>query len=203
MNRSKHPLTRLFVPAAAVAALCLTGPAAAQDADDLAEVTSWLQQGVNSALLTQAQADVMLEALRGQSAATEALIRQQVNEALNLSAMAKAAIAEEFLTNGTAAVDRVAAGLSAAAEDTQGRYVRSLDVVRGEIFVTYGNDAHSALAGKVIALTPYVTDSGYLVWQCGLSSHGASQGYAPIGGTSGNGVTTVPERYLPSSCSRE
>ena len=47
-----------------IAALPL-GLSFAQDADDLDKVRSWLEQGVNSAFLTQEQADIMLNALEG------------------------------------------------------------------------------------------------------------------------------------------
>src|SRR5262245_49575418 len=72
-------------------------------------------------------------------------IRAQVSEGLNLAAAAKAAIAETYLNRGTAPATRTAAGMSANAVDTQGKYVSSVEVTNGVITVTYGNSANTAI----------------------------------------------------------
>ena len=67
-------------------------------------------------------------------------IRSQVSEGINLATAAQAAVAETYSSRGVAPPNRAGAGLSAPATDTQGRYVTQLDVVVGEVIVTYGND---------------------------------------------------------------
>ena len=55
-------------------------------------------------------------------------IRAQVSEGMNLAAAAKAAVAEDFLNEGAAPVDRTDAGMTANAADTQGKYVSQVQV---------------------------------------------------------------------------
>ena len=126
-------------------------------------------------------------------------IRAQVSEGINLSGAAKAAIAETYLNRGTAPATRTAAGMSAAAADTQGKYVASLDVVNGEIVIVYGNEAHSKISAggaNTLVITPFLTGDDSVVWQCGMATTGASLS-AMGADTSG---TNVDERYLPAAC---
>ena len=55
-------------------------------------------------------------------------IRAQVSEGMNRAAAAKAAVAEDFLNEGAAPVDRTDAGMTANAADTQGKYVSQVQV---------------------------------------------------------------------------
>ena len=96
-------------------------------------------------------------------------VRAQVTEGLNLAAAAKAAIAESFLNKGVAPANRAAAGMSALAADTQGKYVTQVDVTNGSISVTYGKDANTAIAAKLLTINPYVTGDMSVAWQCGFS----------------------------------
>jgi type IV pilus assembly protein PilA len=127
-------------------------------------------------------------------------IRAQVSEGLNLSAAAKAAIAESFLNTGLAPVGRVEAGMSPNAADTNGKYVTQVDVVAGVIQVMYGFDANAAIAGQTLFIAPWTTPDGSVAWQCGgaLQPAGAT---APMGGAAGGtlaGANFV--RYLPAAC---
>src|SRR6188472_3559082 len=63
-------------------------------------------------------------------------IRAQVSEGMNLAAAAKAAVAETFLNTGTAPTNRTAAGMSANAADTRGKYVTGVLVTNGVIQIT-------------------------------------------------------------------
>jgi type IV pilus assembly protein PilA len=130
-------------------------------------------------------------------------VRAQVAEGLNMAALAKAPIADAFLEDGQAPANRAAAGLSANATDTVGKYVQSVNVTNGVLIVTYGNEANAAINGLTLTVTPYETTELGLVWRCGTAP-------APVGlallGTSGGGnaaayiAPTVPDRYLPASC---
>jgi type IV pilus assembly protein PilA len=127
-------------------------------------------------------------------------IRAQISEGLNLAAGPKAAVAEAYLRGGVAPSDRSAAGLPADAADTSGKYVSSIDVVGGTLVVTYGAEANSMIAGRVLGMQPYVSSDRGVVWRCGEGA--APQGAAAMDprAPSAAGVTDVEARYLPSAC---
>jgi type IV pilus assembly protein PilA len=97
--------------------------------------------------------------------------RAQVSEGMNLAAAAKAAVAETFINTGVVPEDRQDAGMTPDPSDTSGKYVQSVAVVDGRIDIVYGREANSAIAGKVLSLTPYgrqgAGDSWSVVWRCG------------------------------------
>ncbi len=130
-------------------------------------------------------------------------IRAQVSEGLSLIAPAKARVAAAFLTRGEAPADRTAAGLSAAATDSSGKYVSQVEIVDGVISVTYGFEASAVIAGLTFTMTPYETSNFGVVWRCGSAP--APAGLSPMGTSGGGNITsyiapTVPSRYLPSAC---
>lgn len=130
-------------------------------------------------------------------------VRTQVAEGVSFAASAKVPIVDTFTTTGTPPAGRVAAGMSADPTDTQGNYVAEVDVVDGRIDIKFGNEAHQAISGKTLGVTPYVADSGSTVaWRCGnapepagasLMSDGAGASAAHIPGS-------IEDRYLPSTC---
>jgi type IV pilus assembly protein PilA len=128
-------------------------------------------------------------------------IRAQVSEGMNLSAAAKAAVAESFLNRGTAPANRTVAGMSATATDTNGKYVTGVNVVAGVITVTYGAEANSNIAGLTLGLTPYLTPDNSVAWRCGGANVPAGapnvMGGAHTGGTLNTAATL---KYLPSAC---
>jgi type IV pilus assembly protein PilA len=133
-------------------------------------------------------------------------IRAQVSEGLTLAAAAKAAVAESFLNRGEAPADRTAAGMTATATDTSGKYVTSVEVVNGRIDITYGNDANQVVDGEILSLTPYETVDLSIAWRCGTSDqpNGTNEmGTAGGGNTTaydaGSLATTYPQ-YLPAAC---
>ena len=130
-------------------------------------------------------------------------VRAQVTEGLNMGAHAKTRVEEAFLNRGQAPADRAAAGLSANATDTSGKYVQSVDVVDGVLIVTFGLEANAAIAGLTATMTPYETAGNGVVWRCGGAPAPAG---AVLMGSSGGGNTasyiapTVPLMYLPAAC---
>ena len=130
-------------------------------------------------------------------------IRSQVSEGLTLAAAAKTAVAESFSNRGEAPADRVAAGMTATAADTSGKYVVAVDVADGTISIEYGNEVNAVVAGLFLALTPYESVDLSVVWQCGYApapANTALLGTAGGGTAATAGTTDVPEQYLPSSC---
>lgn len=130
-------------------------------------------------------------------------VRAQVTEGINMAAHAKTRVMEEYLNTGEAPANRTQAGLSAAATDTSGKYVSSVDVDNGVLVVMFGNDANAEITGLTVTMTPYETNDRGVAWRCGSAA-------APTGlqllGTAGGGNTsayiapTVADQYLPASC---
>ncbi len=127
-------------------------------------------------------------------------IRAQVSEGLNLAAAPKAAVAEVFIRDGAAPADRESAGLPAAATASGGRYTASVEIVRGTLLVTYGGMANAQIAGKTLAMQPYLTPDKKVVWQCGKAAR--PPGAAPIDSAapSAGSATDIAPRFLPSAC---
>ncbi len=134
-------------------------------------------------------------------------IRAQVSEGMNLAAAAKAAVAEDFLNEGEAPDDRTDAGMTAAATDTQGKYVASVNVADGAIVITYGNEANQQIDGETLGLSPYESGDLSVVWKCGASP--APTGLSEMGTSGGGNASTTTDgtlagaafqQYLPSAC---
>jgi type IV pilus assembly protein PilA len=130
-------------------------------------------------------------------------IRAQVADGINLATNAKAPVVDAFMNDGEPPANRSAAGMTANATDTSSNYVTAVDVQDGTVEVIYGNRANASIAGTSLFLIPYETNNLGVVWVCGDADPAA--GTAPMGTQAGGdtaflGVTTVPPRYLPSSC---
>ncbi len=128
-------------------------------------------------------------------------VRAQVAEALNMAAGAKAPVVDAFNTTGSPPADRTAAGMTALATDTQGKYVASVDIDDGRVDITFGNDAHQDIHGGTVSFTPYMAPSGSIVWRCAAAPAPAGTVLLTGGGvTSAHVAPTIDSRYLPSSC---
>ena len=130
-------------------------------------------------------------------------IRAQVTEGMNLAAAAKAAVSESFTNKGVAPLNRTAAGMSAAATDTAGKYVSQVLVTNGVIQITYGgNEVNSIIKGATLELVPYVSNDNSVEWQCGGApvpngSVGLMKNAVAGGGSLNNAATL---KYLPAAC---
>jgi type IV pilus assembly protein PilA len=127
-------------------------------------------------------------------------IRSQVSEGLTLAGAAKAAVAESFSQTGIAPANRTAAGMSANAADTNGKYVSAVNVQNGTIVISYGVDANAKISGagnNTLAIVPYQTADASVAWRCGTANAPNATGTTILG----NAVnTTVDVRYLPKAC---
>lgn len=123
-------------------------------------------------------------------------VRAQVSEGMSLASAAKTAVAETFLNTGVAPSNRAEAGMSTNADDTQGKYVSSVNVSAGSITVTYGNEANSRIAGNTLGISPFTTLDDSVVWKCGLAQD--PPGNLMANATAAN--TNVEVQYLPASC---
>jgi len=128
-------------------------------------------------------------------------IRAQVTEGMNLAAAAKAAVAETFLNRGKAPADRTAAGMSANATDTVGKYVTGVNVLNGTIQITYGNEANAAINQATLNLVPYISVDNSVSWMCGGANPPTTTVMNGVTVTAGGtlaGATMV--KYLPAAC---
>ncbi len=125
-------------------------------------------------------------------------VRAQIAEGLQMAAGVKVPIVDAYRNDGTAPVDRAAAGMSADPTDSRGSYVSQLVVDNGRVDITFsGPRAHQAIIGKTLSLTPYISAGNTVMWRCGNAP-------VPNGTLLQNGANhlpaTVEPRYLPSSC---
>ena len=123
------------------------------------------------------------------------VVRAQVAEGTMLASSAKNAIADTYTADGAAPANRDAAGLSATASDTQGKYVASVDIDNGVVDVMFGNDAHSDISGGVLSLIPHLSTDDTINWQCGNAAPPVNN---PMGSSTNN--TDVGSEYLPDIC---
>ena len=132
-------------------------------------------------------------------------IRAQVSEGLNLSAAAKAAVAETFLNRGTAPANRTVAGMSANATDTNGKYVTQV-LGHERRDPSHVRTRGQRRARRRDAPDGAVDDTGRLgrlaVWRCSgpvgqRARYHARRGHAD-GGTLASNATL--NRYLPAAC---
>ena len=127
-------------------------------------------------------------------------VRAQVSEALNMAAGAKVPIVDAFLTEGEPPRDRVAAGMTPLATDTQGNYVASVNVEDGRVDIVFGNDAHAAIFGDRLSLTPYTMPGGTIIWRCGAAGAPSATPLDGGGVSSEHLDPTIESRYLPAAC---
>jgi type IV pilus assembly protein PilA len=137
-------------------------------------------------------------------------IRSQVSEGLSLAGAAKAAVAESFSQTGQAPVNRTEAGMSVNGNDTQGKYVTSVDVASGVITISYGNEANAKISGagaNTLSLTPYESTDASVIWRCGNAVDPTTSGAAAglLGYNSGGTIATytpatMDPKYMPKAC---
>ena len=137
-------------------------------------------------------------------------IRSQVSEGLTLAGAAKAAVAESFSQSGLPPANRTEAGMSPLGNDTQGKYVTSVDVATGVITITYGNEANAKITqggADALSLTPYESNDASVIWRCGNAVDPTTSGAAAgvLGWNSGGAQATyvpatIESKYMPKAC---
>jgi hypothetical protein len=73
---------------------------------------------------------------------------------------AKVPVVDSFNNSGVPPANRVAAGYTAAATDTRGRYASQIEVVDDRDNITMGNFAHAEVIGDAFSFTPYLLPGG-------------------------------------------
>jgi len=123
------------------------------------------------------------------------IVRSQVSEGLTMAAAVKTAVAEYRADRGTWPADLTALGMTAPT----GKYVSGITVAGGQIVITFGGtDVNAAIRTQTLFLTPGVTPSSDIVWQCGDRQIASSASWAVTVPAGGGG--TLVGKYRPSNC---
>jgi uncharacterized RDD family membrane protein YckC/Tfp pilus assembly major pilin PilA len=126
-------------------------------------------------------------------------IRAQVTHALLMTDAYKTAITESMARGVDPGVISTGTdNFPAQGLPSRGQYEESIQVVQGNVMVTFGGSANPRIYGKKLMIFFLNTPQGDVVWVCG-------RGELPKGGDSDSlaqlrTVTDVQDQYLPTSC---
>lgn len=126
----------------------------------------------------------------------ERIVREHVVAAVPLADIAKTPIATAWATAREFPSDNAAVGLPVA-DKIVNNYISSLDVRDGVIHLTFGNNAHNLIKGKVLSIRPAVVEDAPVVpvaWVCG---NAAGPDKMTV---KGDNRTSIPNLYLPMGC---
>ncbi len=124
------------------------------------------------------------------------IVRKQIEAALPLAELAKQPIAIAWSQTKDFPADNAAAGLPPA-DKIVSNYVTSLAVRNGSVNITFGNQASSAIVGKVLSLRPAVVEDAPVVpisWVCGNAAPPNKMTVR------GENLTSIPNTFLPLDC---
>jgi hypothetical protein len=152
-------------------------------------------QGVNAQRPSVAEMQAQIDALTFPYDEPAA----QVRTVLDILPVFQDAVARTYFQTGVAPFDRLEAGLSMQAMDTQTSFISAVDISDGRIYFTFGNDADPSLTDKVISFIPYSSPDDTVVWRCGNNPipaglyELAGSGYQPE-------YTDIPASAHPQPC---
>jgi len=123
-------------------------------------------------------------------------VREQIQAALPLAAVAQKPVAAAWMLLGALPPDNAAARLPPA-EKIVSNYVSAVAVSDGAIHVTFGNRAGKAIAGRKLSVRPAVVEDAPIVpvaWVCGFAEPPGKMTVV------GQNLTDVRENLLPFEC---
>lgn len=123
-------------------------------------------------------------------------VREQIQAALPLAAVAQKPVAIAWTLLGAFPPDNAAAGLPPA-DKIVSNYVSAVTVNEGAIHITFGNRAGKAIAGRKLSLRPAVVEDAPIVpvaWVCGFAEPPDKMRVF------GPNLTDVRESLLPFEC---
>ena len=126
----------------------------------------------------------------------QAIVRAQVQEALELSEPLRGQVLAYYKSNQRFPTNNRQAGIPEP-DQLIGNYVTSIDLDGGALHITMGNYANKLIEGKVVSMRPFaVSDSpaSPMSWGCGLRN--PPQGME----AKGENRTSVPSSFLPFEC---
>ena len=162
------------------------------------------QRGVTALELLLALVATFLLAALGASMYRTYSVRAQIVASMDETGAAKSLIVAAFQSTGVLPANAAAVGIDESAHRLLlGTYLDSLEVHEGRLDLRFGRIAHTAIAGKVLSLTPFETADRKIVWVCGKQEPGV--GLQPLGFADGGRrtvqiVTSIEDRYLPRAC---
>jgi type IV pilus assembly protein PilA len=124
------------------------------------------------------------------------IVRDQIVAAMPLADIAKKPVAQSWAALQVLPADNASAGLPPP-DKIVNNYISAVAIQDGAIQVTFGNNAHGAIAGKILTLRPAIVEDAPIVpvaWVCG---------YAAVPGkmtAKGENRTGIPTGYLPFNC---
>lgn len=129
------------------------------------------------------------------------VIRAKITEGLNLADDAKVAVGVAFQSLGHMPTGDNTAPVNSfelpAAMSIAGKYVTSVTVIAGTIFIAYdSNVGGEVTSGDLLTLTPLTNPNAGIAWACGYASLTVNGN--TVGGPASG--TTVPSKYLPTNC---
>lgn len=121
-------------------------------------------------------------------------IRAQVSEGLMLASPVKVAVTESFHDSQSWPHDLAAAGLTGTGYS--GKYVESIAISDGTVFIRYGGAANRMISGGTLTLRPSLTVDNEVTWNCGYAY---GDGGSPVDAAADH-ATDIKPKYLPSAC---
>jgi type IV pilus assembly protein PilA len=170
------------------------------------------QHGFTLVELLITVAIVAILAIISMSAYASFSSRAQVAEAFTVTEGVKHAYNVEYATNGhEATMTLVELDSGWTPQGFQGQYVEAVDITNGFIRVNFKADIGAPLQGTSLYMTPFETENGVLIWQCGKAPAPTDASAIPLlpAGTAAGGVvasdatpaaTNIPDSLLPSDC---
>jgi len=138
----------------------------------------------------------------GVSAFQTYVVRARISDSIGVTIGIQEHVEQTFRQTGLPPADRREAGLPASeAEPTQ--YIAAVEIADGRIEIHFGETAETAIANRILSLTPFETVDQQIVWICGNKIPGV--GLKPLGFAGGarqavQVLTSIEPRYLPPTC---
>jgi type IV pilus assembly protein PilA len=129
---------------------------------------------------------------------TNSIVRRQIVDAVPLADFVKKAIADAWTGAETLPADNGAAGLPPPSKIVN-NYVSSVRVKDGAIHLTFGNNVHGTIAGKILTLRPAVVLDTPIVPPAWVCAHAAVPGGMTV---QGEDLTNLPISVLPYNCTK-
>lgn len=138
----------------------------------------------------------------GVSAFRTFVVRARVADSIGVTIGIQEQVVQAFRHTGMPPADRQEAGLPPSkAEPTND--IAAVEIADGRIEIHFGETAETAIANRILSLTPFETVDQQIVWICGNKIPGV--GLKPLGFAGGarqavQVLTSIEPRYLPTTC---